>query len=98
MLSIAFAASAQTPVPQVNGKCPTFTMKSGDYCVPRVQPDGGTTNYIEKSGKSCPFGYFKEGGFCRKGAGDAPESIPREARKDCPYKWYKSGDYCRKGR
>lgn len=93
-----FTVAAQIPVPQVNGKCPSYTMKSGDYCVPSLKPGGDTESYIVRNGRSCPYGYFKSGDYCRKGAGDAPESIPREPGKDCPYKWYKSGDYCWKGK
>ena len=97
LLTLPILALAQSPVPQIDGECPSFTMKSGDYCVPKKGPDGGYTSYIVKQGNSCPFGYYKSGDYCWKGAGDKPESIPRESGKDCPHRWYKSGDYCWKG-
>jgi len=31
-LCLPYLALAQPPVPQINGKCLTGTMKSGDYC------------------------------------------------------------------
>jgi hypothetical protein len=97
ILTLPYLAVAQSPVPQINGDCPSSTMKSGDYCVPKKRPNGTTTSHIVRNGRSCPSGYFKEGPYCWKGAGDAPESIPREKGKDCPHKWYKSGHYCWKG-
>jgi len=98
LLTLPLLAIAQSPVPQINGSCPTGTMKSGDYCIPRLLPGGGQNSYIVKSGNSCPRGYLNASdGYCMKGAGAAPESIPRSPGKDCPYQWYKSGDYCWKG-
>lgn len=97
LLALSLTAAAQSPVPRVGKHCPAFTSKSGDYCVPKVRSDGSTDSYIVKSGNSCPYGYYGDGNYCRKGVGDKPESIPRESGKDCPHKWYKSGNYCWKG-
>ena len=99
LLTLPIMVLAQSAVPQIDGKCPWGTMKSGDYCVPKVQPGGGHHSYILKSGNNCPYGYQNVGeSYCMKGAGNEPESIPREPGKNCPYKWYKSGNYCWKGR
>ena len=98
VLALPATLTAQSPVPQIDDKCPNYTTKSGDYCIPSLRPDGSTASYIVKSGGSCPYGYFNSGDYCVKGAGNASESIPREPGKDCPYKWYKSGDYCWKGK
>ena len=97
LLTLAYLTVAQSPVPQINGNCPNYTYKSGDFCIPKRQPDGSTESYIVSQGDSCPFGYFKRDAYCVKGAGDKPESIPRESGKNCPFGWYKSGSYCRKG-
>ncbi len=97
LLTLPLLAQAQSAFPQVDGKCPWRTMKSGDYCVPYERPYGGSQSYIVKQGNSCPYGYFESGAYCRKSVGDKPESIPREPGKDCPYKWHKAGDYCWKG-
>jgi hypothetical protein len=67
LLRLPILALALNPVPQSNGDCPSYTMKSGDYCVPKKRLGGGTTNYIVRNGSSCPFGYFKEGNYCWKG-------------------------------
>lgn len=96
-LCLPYLALAQSPVPQIDGKCPTGAMKSGDYCVPKLKPGSGRDSYIVRRGNSCPYGYFKEGNYCRKGTGKVPESMPRKPGTKCPHGWYKSGDYCWKG-
>ena len=42
LVTLPVLALAQSPFPQVDGKCPPYTStKSGDYCVPMVDANGG---------------------------------------------------------
>jgi hypothetical protein len=69
LLTLPILTLAQPPFPQIDGKCPAYTSKSGDYCVPKVDANGETSNYIVKSKNSCLNGYYNSGDWCRKGVG-----------------------------
>lgn len=71
LLTLPILTLAQPPFPQIDGKCPAYTSKSGDYCVPKVDANGETSNYIVKSRNSCLNGYYNSGDWCRKGVGGA---------------------------
>jgi len=51
---------------------------------------------IQRSGQSCPIGYYSEGGrYCTpsSGVGQQNQAITREG-SSCPWGWYSAGSYC----
>jgi hypothetical protein len=96
ILLSATIATAQTPIPRVDDKCPIGTYRSSDYCKPFASAADKGATFIQKVGDDCPTGFYTSGGsYCKRIASSDREAIPREHGSKCPSGWYKSGDYCR---
>lgn len=50
---------------------------------------------IQRSGPSCPIGYYRQGNYCTPsaGVGQQNQAIPKEG-SSCPWGWYSAGAYC----
>lgn len=64
---------------------------SGRYCVPGKS--GNTRGAIEKSGNSCPLGFYASGNYCVSSPSNQREAIEKTG-KSCPMGWFSSGSYC----
>ena len=96
-LLFSVAVTAQNPVPQVDGDCPTGTYRSGDYCKQSASSQKRGENIIVKSGKDCPVGFYSSGSsYCKQFSNSDKTVIPRESGAKCPAGWYKSSGYCTK--
>lgn len=61
------------------------------YCLPKA--DG--TDRIQKTGSSCPVGYFATGRCCQALHRDSRKAVPKINGATCPSGWFaSSGDFC----
>lgn len=92
LLFLSGLATAQNPIPQVDGDCPTGTYRSGDYCKP-VKSNSDQV-IIQKRGSDCPTGFYSHGNYCKRIQSSNRHAIPKDEGKNCPTGWRKSGNYC----
>ena len=58
---------------------------------------GNTRGAIEKSGNSCPLGFYSSGNDCISSPINVREAIQKTSNS-CPLGWFSSGSYCVKSR
>jgi hypothetical protein len=95
LLTLAYLAAAQNPVPQSNGDCPVGYTSSGDYCKPINQERANNSDVIEKRGVNCPPGYWRSGsGHCKQAWNSDTKAMTRSGT-NCPTGYHRSGEYCK---
>ena len=66
------------------------SLAESPYCLPRQ--DG--TDRIQKTGSTCPVGYFSSGRCCEALHKDSPKAFPKIKGAACPSGTFASGDSC----
>jgi hypothetical protein len=66
------------------------TLEASPYCVPKA--DG--TDRIQRTGSSCPVGYFATGHCCEALHWDTKKAVPKIKGAACPSGWFASGGAC----
>ena len=56
-----------------------------------------TRGAIEKTGSSCPLGFYGSGNYCVSSPSNDREAIQKTGNS-CPLGWFSSGSYCVKSR
>jgi hypothetical protein len=72
----------------------TSAYAESPYCIPKA--DG--TDRIQKSGTTCPVGYFASGHCCEALHKDAPRAFPKIKGATCPSGTFTSSGYCKEYR
>ena len=70
----------------------TSALAESPYCIPKA--DG--TNRFQKTGSSCPTGYFASGRCCEALHKDSPYAMPKIRGAACPAGFFESGGSCEK--
>jgi hypothetical protein len=96
LLVLFNTATAQQPVPKVNGSCPYGYRSTGDYCKPFDHSNTKNDPVIVKNGNSCPAGYRTSGGYCKRFHNSEAVAIPRADGAKCPRGWNTKENYCEK--
>ena len=74
-----------------------------EACVVEVYGDDGLISTgsrrgaIEKSGNSCPLGFYSSANYCLSSPSNHREAI-QKIGNSCPLVWFTSGNYCLKSR
>jgi hypothetical protein len=54
---------------------------------------GNARGALEKSGSSCPLGFYTSGSYCVSSPSNNRQAIPKQG-SSCPLGWFSSGSYC----
>ena len=82
------------PLPKLGG-FPLGYYASGSDCV--LSSSGNTRGAIEKTGSSCPLGFYASGNCCLSSRSNDREAIYKTDNSS-PLGWFGSGSYCVKTR
>jgi len=90
----ALAQQPVRPLPRLGGS-PLGYYATASYSEPSASDN--TRGAIEKTGSSCPLGFYASGNYCLSSPSNEREAIQKTGNS-CPLGWFSSGSYCVKSR